>query len=236
MTFRTFAVWALGVPLTMMVFFIISFSRLFDRKGYSAHSVGVFWSRLILSISGVRVEIEGAENIPEGKPVIFLSNHQGAFDIPVLQGNIPVQFKWVAKKSLFKIPFIGWSMSLSGYIGVDRENPSEAYKSMEEASRRIKEGTSLLIFPEGTRSETGKLLPFKRGGFVLAAKSGVPIVPVAIRGTNTIMKKGGYAIMPSKVTVSFGRPIETGGVDDKTLRNRTKESIEVFLKNRGLDA
>lgn len=231
MFFRTLAIWALGLPLTAFIFFVIMATFVFDRSGRAIHALVSLWARLILLISGVRVRVEGMENIPRGKAVVFLSNHQGAFDIPVLQGFIPVQFRWIAKKSLFRIPLIGWSMSFAGYIAIDRENAAEALRSMEAAASRIRSGTSVLIFPEGTRSDTGKLLPFKRGGFMLASKSGVPIVPVAVSGTNVIMKRGGFSVRPASVRVSFGRPIETNGAEDKDLRNMTKQAIEALYTN-----
>ncbi|MDP2689311.1 MAG: lysophospholipid acyltransferase family protein, partial [Deltaproteobacteria bacterium] len=218
--------------ITLALFLAILFSFAIDRSGRLVHSIGAFWCRIILALSGVRVRVDGIENIPEGGPVIFLSNHQGAFDIPALQGFIPVQFRWVAKKSLFSIPVIGWTMSLAGYIGIDRDNPAEAMRNIEEASGKIRGGTSVLVFPEGTRSDTGRLLPFKRGAFVLVQKSGVPVVPVAIQGTKDIMKRGRYSINPSEVRISFGRPMgpEEGGGD---MRRRARSAIEGLLQARG---
>lgn len=187
-------------------------------------------------LAGTKIEVRGAENVPRDRPVIFVSNHQGAFDIPALQGVIPIQFRWLAKKSLFSVPLIGWSMSLAGYIPIERENSVAAYKSMEEAAERIKNGTSVVIFPEGTRSQTGELLPFKRGAFMLASKSGVDMVPVAIRGTREILKKGGFWIKPSKVEISFCKPVPVGGADEKTLRNIAKREIVNALPKQGLTA
>ena len=233
MFLRTFIVWAIGLPLTFVVFILVSLIFMFDRSGSVVHSIGVLWCRIILALSGVRVRVEGTENIPKGGPVIFLSNHQGAFDIPALQGYIPVQFRWVAKKSLFKIPVIGWTMSLAGYIGIDRENAAEAMRNIEEASGKIRGGTSVLVFPEGTRSDTGALLPFKRGAFVLVSKSAVPVVPVAIQGTRDIMKRGRYSIRPSEVRISFGAPLapQEGGRD---LRRAARCAIEGLMKAQGV--
>jgi 1-acyl-sn-glycerol-3-phosphate acyltransferase len=230
---RTLAVWLLGLPVTIALFILVLLTLPFERQGRTVHSIGAFWSRVVLALSGVRVDVRGAENIPSGRPVIFVSNHQGAFDIPALQAFLPVQFRWVAKKSLFRIPVIGWSMSLAGYVGIDRDNPAEAMKNMEEASEKIRKGTSVLVFPEGTRSGSGRLLPFKRGAFVLARKSGVPVVPVAIDGTSGIMRRGGFLIRPSKVRIKIGRPLDAGPLDEKELRNRMKREIEGLLKRAG---
>ncbi len=228
--FRSVAVWAAWVPVTIFSFFLIALAWPFDRHTRMMHNICVLWAKAVVAISGVRVTVKGLENVPKGQPVLFLSNHQGAFDIPALQSVLPVQFRWVAKKSLFKVPFVGWSMRLAGYISIDRENPAEAMKSMEEASVKMDQGSSVIIFPEGTRSESGSLLPFKRGAFMLARKCGRPIVPVAINGTGGILKKGGFIVNPVKVTVEIGKPIEIGSSGEKELRNLTKRQVEAMLK------
>jgi 1-acyl-sn-glycerol-3-phosphate acyltransferase len=229
MIFRTIIIWAVVPPVTTVFFLFILISRVFDRSGNSAHSIGVLWARTLLFLAGVRVEVEGIERIPKG-PVILVSNHRGAFDIPVLQGTLPVQFRWLAKKSLFKIPVLGWSMSLSGYIPIEREHAGRAYSSIEKAAERIKAGTSVLIFPEGTRSATERLLPFKRGGFMLASRSGVPIVPMAIRGTEDIVRKGNIFVRPSGVKLIIGDPIETKGFDEKELKRKTRRAIDALIE------
>lgn len=233
MFLRTLIVWALGLPATLFLFLMVILSLIFNRDGRAVHAIGALWCRLILALSGVRVSVKDAANIPKGRSVIIMSNHQGAFDIPVLQSRLPLQFRWVAKKSLFKIPVVGWSMSLAGYIGIDRENASAAYKSIEAASDKIKRGVSVLIFPEGTRSAGGELLPFKKGGFLLASKSGLEIVPVAIKGTKDIMKKGSLMISPADVTLSIGEPFPASGLSENELREKTKKAIERLLDQNG---
>ena len=223
---RTLLVWIIGLPVTIILFIFVILSLTFDRSGNAIHSIGRLWSRILLFLSGVTVEIKGTENLLQDGPQILASNHQGAFDILALQAFIPMQFRWVAKKSLFKIPIVGWSMSLAGYIGIERERASSAYKSIEAAAERIKNGTSVLIFPEGTRSNTGKLLPFKRGGFLLATKSGVPVVPVSIQGTTDIMKKESILIRPGPVKIVVGKPIATSGMDEKPLMEKVRKAIE----------
>ena len=232
--FRTVAVWVLGIISTVTAFLFIALVWPFDRRGALKHYFCVLWARSIIAVSGVKVSVAGLENVPRDRAVLFLSNHQGAFDIPAIQSVLPVHFLWVAKKSLFKVPVVGWSMSLTGYISIDRDNPAEAVKSMDEASGRMGEGVSVVIFPEGTRSETGALLPFKRGAFMLAKKSGVPIVPVAIQGTNRIKKKGSFLVNPAKVRISIGRPIPIGASDEKELRNMTKRQIEEMMAAPGV--
>lgn len=231
--FRTVAVWVLGIISTVSAFLLIALVWPFDRRGALKHYFCVLWARSIIAVSGVKVSVAGLQNVPRDRAVLFLSNHQGAFDIPAIQSVLPVHFLWVAKKSLFKVPVVGWSMRLTGYISIDRDNPAEAVKSMEEASERMSEGISVVIFPEGTRSETGALLPFKRGAFMLAKKSGVPIVPVAVQGTNMIKKKGSFLVNPAKVRISIGRPIPIGASDEKELRNMTKRQIEEMMAAPG---
>lgn len=226
MLIRTLFVWLIGLPLTIFLFILVIISLVFDRSGNSIHSIGVLWSRSLLFLSGVTVEIKGAENLLQGKPQILASNHQGAFDILVLQGFIPIQFRWVAKKSLFNIPIIGWSMSLAGYVSIDREKAGSAYKSIERAAEKVKSGTSVLIFPEGTRSVAGNLLPFKRGGFLLAVKSGVPVIPISIKGAKDIMRKGSILIRPGAVRVVIGKPIPVSDADEKLMMEIVRKAIE----------
>ncbi|HKJ88452.1 MAG TPA: lysophospholipid acyltransferase family protein [Gammaproteobacteria bacterium] len=221
--------WALGLPVTLAVFVAILATRPFDRTGRAAHSIGALWCRIILALSGVRVEVRGAEKVPRGEPVILASNHQGAFDIPTLQAHLPIQFRWVAKKSLFSIPVVGWSMTLAGYIPIERESATKAYRSMLEAAKKIRSGTTVVIFPEGTRSATGELGAFKRGGFTLAVKAGVPVVPVAITGTKDVMRKGSLLIRPARVAMTFADPIPTEGKSEKELMALTREAIETIL-------
>jgi len=230
MYLRTILVWVAGLPVTGVLFSILLLSLLVDRSGRMVHTIGAFWCRLILALAGVRVRVRGRENISNSGPVIFLSNHQGAFDIPVLQGYIPFQFRWIAKKSLFSIPVVGWSMTLAGYIGIERENSKKAFKGLLRAAEKIKNGTSVLVFPEGTRSTTGSLLPFKKGAFILAKKSGVDIVPLAVEGTKDIMKKGSLMVAPAHATVSIGKPFSTKGKTEEELMRKTREDIQGMLE------
>lgn len=230
MFLRTLLVWLIGLPAILMLFFPVLFSFVFLRKSGAAHRIGVLGCRLALWLAGVRVRVSGMENIPKDRPVVLLSNHEGAFDIPVLQAYIPIRFRWLAKKSLFSIPFLGWAMSMAEYIPIERKSATSAYRSMEAAASIIRQGASVVIFPEGTRSHGAGLLPFKRGAFILAEKGGVDVVPVAIRGTAPILKNGSLLITPADVSVAFGRPIQTRGTAEKELNAKTREAIEALLK------
>jgi len=170
------------------------------------------WAKIILAASGVKVQVEGLENIERNRPYIFAANHSSQFDIFALQGCVDFDFRWLAKKELFQVPLFGRAMQLAGYISIDRSHGREALKSLKEAAERIAAGTSVILFPEGTRSLDGRLHEFKSGGMVLAIKSGVPVVPVGISGTHAILPKGRLLAKPGRVIIRVGSPVETKGV------------------------
>ena len=232
MWFRTLLVWALGVPITLFLFPFALVGRLVDGSGSLTHRVGGLWCRVVLWLSGVKVEIRGRERLPHnGTGYVFAANHKGAFDIPVLQAYLPCDFKWIAKKSLFYIPFVGWAMWLSGYIPIDRRHGGRAYvKSIGEAIDRVKRGTSVIIFPEGTRHPEKGLLPFKKGGFVIAIRSGADVVPLAISGTEKVMPKGSLTIRPAKVRINIGSAVSSKGLDDRSLSGLVREQMERLLE------
>ncbi|MDD2501921.1 MAG: lysophospholipid acyltransferase family protein, partial [Geobacter sp.] len=153
-----------------------------------------------LGLAGINVSVSGTELLPDG-PIIVMSNHASNFDILTMQGYFPRPLSWIAKKELFSIPVFGWSMRRGGYIALDRGDGRKALKSMDEAAQQIRSGTSVTIFPEGTRTRDGQLLPFKRGGFLLAVRAGVPVVPVSITGS--------FAINPGgSLGLNLGRPVQ----------------------------
>ena len=162
-----------------------------------------------------------------------MCNHQSALDIYALLFSLPLSFKWIAKRQLFMIPFIGWAMKRAGYISLDRENPREALKAMGDAARKIREGLNIIIFPEGTRSKDGVLLPFKKGGFSLALRAGVPIMPVGIIGTNKLQPKGSF--IPRQkglISINIGAEIDITdkGKSAKTMiMNEVRSEIERLI-------
>jgi 1-acyl-sn-glycerol-3-phosphate acyltransferase len=171
--------------------------------------------------------VEGRELLESGKPYIFAANHQSQFDIFALQGFLGVDFRWLAKKELFKVPIWGPAMRRAGYIPIDRSHGREALKSLDEAAQKIAAGTSVIIFPEGTRSKDGKLQDFKAGAMLLAIKSGVDIVPVAIAGTHAVLPKGKLLTTPGKVNIRIGKPIEM-----KEFRPRDKHDLAKKVEGR----
>ena len=183
----------------------------FTRTGNPVHIIARIWARGILFASRINVTVNGLANINPGQSYVYMSNHQSNFDIPVLLAHLPVQFRWLAKAELFKIPIFGRAMRGAGYVKIDRFNQESAFESIKEAGSRMTNGVSVMIFPEGTRSRDGKIRPFKKGGFIMAVDSGVPIVPVILQGTRSIMEKSSLKINTGKVSLSIESPIATSG-------------------------
>ncbi len=172
-----------------------------------AYKMGRIWSKMVLTVCGIKVETrsKARENIQP--PVVFACNHASQMDILALYIALPVPFRFLVKKELFKVPLLGYAMKKAGYIPIDRKNSRAAVKSMKEAAQRLKRGASIVIFPEGTRSVDGRLQPFKEGGFMLAVRSGCPVVPVAIKGSHDVMPKGALLARPGRIVVNVGEPI-----------------------------
>ena len=185
---------------------IISF---FTRTGNPVHNIARIWAKGILFASRIRVNVKGLKNIDPSQSYVYMSNHQSNFDIPVLLAQLPVQFRWLAKAELFKIPLFGRAMRGAGYVEIDRFNQESAFRSIEEAAGKIKNGVSVMIFPEGTRSRDGRIRPFKKGGFVMAVDAGVPIVPIILQGTWDIMEKSSLRINTGEVVLNIEKPITT---------------------------
>ncbi len=193
------------------------------------------WARIILAAALVRLRVEGAPRIPRDRAVVFMANHESWLDIPVLLATIPVQVRFLAKKSLFSIPFFGWAIASMGFIPVDRKNRREAIKSFEQAAQRIRAGRSVLVFPEETRTTDGTLLPFQRGGFLIALKAGLPIVPVGLDGPRRCLPKFSYLLRPGTITVRFGEPIPTEGLGvtaKEELMAKVRAAIAVLRGTR----
>ncbi len=181
------------------------------------------WARELLWASWLRVEHSTAESLDPRRQYVFMANHQSMFDIPLLLATLPGQTRFLAKRSLFKIPIFGWGLAAGGFIPVDRRDRSSARDTFATAVERVQAGNSLLLFPEETRSADGTLLPFQRGGFLLAMRSGLPIVPVGISGTRQVQPKGNWAIRPGRVTVRYGRPVATAGLELRRKRDLVAE-------------
>lgn len=230
---RTIFVWSCIVTATLVLGLFAFITYPFDRKEKVIHYYARLWGKAALLANGVKVKIEGMEHIKGEGPYIFMSNHQSSYDIFALLGHLPFQFKWMAKKELFSIPFLGWTMAAAGYISIDREGSRETVKAMNEASQRIQDGMSVVIFPEGSRSPDGSIQPFKKGGFTLAIKSKVPIVPIAIAGSREIMAKDQLTVAPGEIRMRMGSLINTQHYsmkDRKSLMEEVSQSISNHFK------
>lgn len=194
------------IPLTFLFAASALLCTLVDASGSSYAFHARLWARLSLLLAGARVTLRGTEHLPAG-PVIFMSNHQSNFDILSLLASLPRQIYWIAKKELFDIPVFGTSMKRGGYIPLDRSDGRRALKSMDSAAAIIRAGKSVVMFPEGTRSRDLRLLPFKRGGFMLALRAGVPVVPVTINGSGRVNPAGCAVIRSGTITITLHPPL-----------------------------
>jgi 1-acyl-sn-glycerol-3-phosphate acyltransferase len=202
-----------------------------NAGGDTAHKVGRIWAKCILALSNIRVTVKGLSNLKPGRSYIYMANHMSNFDIPVLQAFLPVQFRWLAKAELYKIPVFGYAMKRAGYISIDRSDRKSAIESLNKAVDIIRNGISVVIFPEGTRSRTHNIQPFKKGGFFLAVDSGVPIIPIIIHGTERIMPKKQMLIKPGNVTLEIVKPINSSDYTRETKNDLMDKIRDIFLKS-----
>ena len=212
----------LTLVTSLAALFLILVCRISAAK---AQALPRLWARIICRLAGVKVTVEGGEKLDQSKTYIFAANHQSQFDIFALQGYLGIDFRWMAKKELFKVPIFGAGMRSAGYIPVDRSRGRQAMQSLNEAAQRISDGTSVIIFPEGTRSPDGQLHAFKSGAMVLAIKAGVPIIPAAIIGTHQVLPKRKLLARPGRVIIRLGQP-----VDPSPFKMADKQALATCLQ------
>ena len=205
---------------------------LFDKRGYGAHWCARTWAWLILRTTGVKVNVEGLERLTPGRTYVFVSNHQSIYDIPVIFSSLPYQLRIIAKRSLGRIPFLGWHLRRTGHMLVDRNRPDQV-AVFGWASRLTSGGLSLIVFPEGTRSLDGGITRFKGGSFYLALEAGIPVVPVSIIGSRHIMLKGRLTVQPGRVKLLVHEPIETSSlvnVDPREFAEQVRETVRKYVE------
>ncbi len=178
-----------------------------------------FWAKAVCWLSFVRLETNGFSHLSKDQSYIFVANHQSVYDIFVIYGYIPFIFKWVMKTELRKVPFVGVACEKSGHIFIDRRNPIKAKRSLEKARENLQGGNSVVIFPEGTRTRTGKMLKFKRGAFVLATQLNLPIVPITISGAYERMSAHSLKITPGVIRMTVDKPIDVTQYQEKPLKS-----------------
>lgn len=233
------AIWVALVMLvcTPILALIVIGAALLEVRGGVYMWVTRTWSRCFLWACAVRVTIEGIEHVAPGQPRIVVSNHLSWIDIVAIAGNLPGTFHFIGKKELNRIPFFGMAWRAAGHISIDRSNREQAYQGLKRAGEQMRrEGSLVVIFPEGTRSRTGRLQPFKRGAFNLAAETGVPIVPTVVEGSFEIMPPDRYVIRPRPVTVHFLPPIATDGQSSEALSQRVRGIMLEALGEQELPA
>ena len=202
----------------------------------------LIWVKPVLWVAGARLRVESLPEMDWKKPHIFAMNHQSNLDIPAAILALPVKLRIVAKHSLRLVPFMGWYMWATGMIFVDRGNRARAMASLKLAGQRIRAGANILIFPEGTRSRDGKILPYKKGAFAMALEAGVPIVPVAIHGSGTVQPADEWTVRPGVIRVKVGQPIPTEGrsiAEREALANEVREAtirLHLEIGGQGGDA
>lgn len=223
-TFTTAAGSYLYIVVAIIPHVILSF---FSRTGDIPHLLARSWARFTLRCGNVRVELRGREHIPCG-PAVYMANHVSHFDVFAILGHLDVQFRWIVKKELFTIPLLGLAMTRAGYIMIDRSNHEKALQSLRDAADRIRNGTSIVIFPEGTRSCDGRLqYPLKKGGFHLAMEAGVPIVPLTVMGSHEVLPKHGKRVRPGRIVLNVGVPVRTLGRNLDALMEEVYNSIKL---------
>lgn len=231
---RALAVLIVAPPLTFVVSLLAWIDLSFVRRSREkALQFPRFWGRTICQLAGVKVILEGIENIDPEATCILAANHCSQFDIFSFQGYYPYHFRWIAKKELFRLPVFGQTMKKAGFISIDRSVGRKALKSLDAAAKQIAGGASVLIFPEGTRSENGTLKEFKTGAIVLAIKAGVPVIPVGFIGSYEVLPKGTFFAESGTITIRFGKPVATEHYvmkDKQQLAESLQQEVEQLLK------
>lgn len=203
-------------------------ATLFDKTGRFAHRVARSWARMLLAVAGVKVKVEGLEKLKPGGAYVFASNHLSLMDTPLVIAHIPAEFRFLAKRGLFKIPFIGTHLKHAGHIPVPRGDPRASIRSLTAAAQVVQErGVSILVFPEGGRSPAA-MRAFKEGAAYIAIKAGVPVVPMAIGGTRQVLPMNSVLVRAGSVVMRIGDPIPTTGLtlhDRGALTARIRERV-----------
>jgi 1-acyl-sn-glycerol-3-phosphate acyltransferase len=214
---RSGIVWAMVLVLTVLFGVPAIFAALVPPRGDWFLRFARGWARSVLAVAGISVRVLHREKAERGKSVVVVANHESFCDILVLLATLPMQVRFLAKRSVFRVPVLGWSIAAAGFVPVDRGDRSRGAATVEAALQRLEGGRSVVIFPEETRTRDGELLPFKRGAAHLALKSGLPLLPIGIAGTFRILPRGTWDIHTGPVLVSVGNPIDVAG---RSLRER----------------
>lgn len=220
------------VLITIAIAPLMIIRSMFPRSAYRTFRMGRMWNWAVAKCMGITFTISGTEKVVPGESYIITPNHQSFADIMALFVSLPVPFRWVIKKELLKIPLFGRALGATGAICLDRSDRTQSVKSLQEGANKLGEGWSVLIYPEGTRTPDGLLHAFKKGAFMMAVQTGIPILPVICNGAFKIMPKNSMLFRPGHVTLTIGDPILTKGLTENSvadLMERTWQAINMQL-------
>ena len=229
---HTIRVAVVAIAATILYASLTIVFAMFSTTSRTVERIIQTWARILVRAAGIDLHVENAHLIKPDQRYILVANHYSYFDIPVIFAAIPQPIRFLAKVSLFKIPIFGWAIARAGFIPIDRKNRRTAVKSFDMAADRIRKGNTIVVFPEEGRSRTREMRPFQRGGFLLALKSQLPIVPIAIDGTFDVFRVGAKRVTPGRVTVKVTEPIPTAGLTLKAkeaLATESRARIEKLL-------
>ena len=219
----TIATIILGIPVMV--------AGLLSRTGNLAFSISKLWAYTMLAVSFVRTEIKNKNKILKGTPYIIISNHQSHYDIITLVTTLGIQFRWIIKKEILKLPIFGYALYASRNIFIDRSNTTSAIESINKGFDRLPNGVSVMVFAEGTRSPDGQIHEFKKGGFITAVRLKIPILPVTINGSRRVMRKGSFTLKPGKIQVVIGDPIDTSSYTTDTVQELIGKTRQAIIAN-----
>jgi 1-acyl-sn-glycerol-3-phosphate acyltransferase len=219
----TIATIILGIPVMV--------AGLLSRTGNLAFSISKLWAYTMLAVSFVRTEIKNKNKILKGTPYIIISNHQSHYDIITLVTTLGIQFRWIIKKEILKLPIFGYALYASRNIFIDRSNTARAIESINKGIDRLPKGVSVMVFAEGTRSPDGQIHEFKKGGFVTAVRRKIPILPVTVNGSRRVMRKGSFTFKPGKIQIVIGDPINTSGYTTDTVQELIDKTRQAIIAN-----
>jgi 1-acyl-sn-glycerol-3-phosphate acyltransferase len=223
------------IPVTIVLSVAALAAIPLDRTGNAFRTIPRVWSRIILWIFRITVHVRGQEHLVPGQSYVYVSNHAGAFDIPAVLAAIPDEVNLIFKKELTRVPIWGWALRYGHFIMIDRANARDAMQSLDRAADAIRKGASVLLFAEGTRSTDGRLQPFKRGAFTLAAKSGKPIIPVTLNNTFRILPKGEWNVRPADIEVVLESAVQTAGKEGKTGEQQLMSAVHAAISKHYRD-
>jgi 1-acyl-sn-glycerol-3-phosphate acyltransferase len=216
---------------TIILGISVMVAGLLSRTGNLAFSISKLWAYTMLAVSFVRTEIKNKDKILKETSYIIISNHQSHYDIITLVTTLGIQFRWIIKKEILKLPIFGYALYASRNIFIDRSNTTSAIESINKGFDRLPKGVSVMVFAEGTRSPDGQIHEFKKGGFITAVARKISILPVTVNGSRRVMRKGSFTLKPGKIQIVIGNPIDTSGYTNDTIPELIDKTRQTIMAN-----